>query len=241
MQLSRVVMPSKMALEELMRALRFLNVAILSVLVGSAALVYAQDEKQQEEKPARQEDAKPQPKQNEAKPTRQNEAKPSNQDTRGEKQDQKRGEEQSGDRAKPQGQERPEMQGEQNRQGQEHPQMQGERTQPTQEHPEMQQNDRNRQGQEHSQVQGDRGRKGGHIPDDRFHAQFGREHHFNARSVIVRGRPQFQYGGYNFELVDAWPSDWADSDDYYIDYIDGEYYLIDLLHPDIRLAVVVVM
>jgi hypothetical protein len=237
----RAVTPSKMALEELMRALRFLNLAILSVLVGSTALAYAQDEKQQEDKSARQEEAKPQPKKDEMKPPRQNDAKPSNQDARGEKQDQKRGEEQSGDRAKPQGQERPEMQGEQNRQGQEHPQMQGEHAQPTQQHPEMQQNDRNRQGQEHSQMQGDRGRKGGHIPDDRFHSQFGREHRFNARGVIVRGQPQFQYGGYSFELIDAWPSEWSDSDDYYIDYIDGDYYLIDLVHPGIRLAVFVVM
>jgi hypothetical protein len=194
-----------------MRALRFLNLAILSVLVGSTALVYAQEEKPQEEKPARQEEAKPQPKQDEAKPPRQNEAKPT-QDTRGEKQDQKRGQEQSGDRAKPQ--------------GQEHPEMQGDHAKPAQERPEM---------------QGDRGRKGGHIPDDRFRAQFGREHRFNARSVIVRGRPQFQYGGYNFEYVDAWPSEWSDSDDYYIDYIDGDYYLIDLVHPGIRLALFVVM
>jgi hypothetical protein len=59
--------------------------------------------------------------------------------------------------------------------------------------------------------------------------------------VIVQGRPQFQYGGYNFELVDAWPADWAYTDDCYIDYIDGDYYLIDLLHPGIRLAVFVVM
>jgi DNA mismatch repair ATPase MutL len=190
--------------------------AILSALIGSAALVYAQEEKQQEEKPARQEEAKPQPKQDEAKPSRQNEAKPSNQDTRGEKQDQQRGQEQSGDRAKPQGQERPEMQGDRNKPAQERPQM-------------------------HSEQQGDHGRKGGHIPDDRFHAQFGREHHFNARTVIVQGRPQFQYGGYNFELVDVWPSDWAYTDDCYIDYIDGNYYLIDLVHPGIRLAVFVVM
>jgi hypothetical protein len=209
----------------LMKALRFLNLAILSALVGSTALVYAQEEKQQDEKPARQEEAKPQPKQDEAKPSRQNEAKPSNQDTRGEKQDQQRGQEQSGDRAKPQGQERPETQGDRNKPAQERPQMQ---------------NDHNQQGQ-HSEMQGDHGRKGGHIPDDRFHAQFGREHHFNARTVIVQGRPQFQYGGYNFELIDAWPSDWAYTDDCYIDYIDGEYYLIDLVHPGVRLAVFVVM
>ena len=198
-----------------MRALRFLNLAIFSVLVGSAALVYAQDEKQQEEKPARQEEAKPQPKQDEAKPKRQNETKPANQDKQVEKQDQKRGQEQSGDRAKPQGQERPGMQGDRNRQG---------------------------QGQERPEMYGNRAAgKGGHIPDEKFRAQFGRGHHFNARSVIVRGQPRFQYGGYTFEIIDAWPAEWVDTDDYYIEYIDGNYYLIDLVHPDIRLAVFVAM
>ena len=198
-----------------MRALRFLNLAVLWVLVGSAALVYAQDEKQQEEKPARQEEAKPQPKQHEAKPNRQNETKPANQDKQVEKQDLKRGQEQSGDRAKPQGQERPEMQGDRNRLG---------------------------QGQERSEMHGNRAAgKGGHIPDEKFRAQFGREHHFNARSVIVRGQPRFQYSGYTFEIIDAWPAEWVDTDDYYIEYIDGNYYLIDLLHPDIRITVFVVM
>jgi hypothetical protein len=201
----------------LMRALRFLNLAILSVLVGSAAFVYAQDEKQQEDKPARQEEAKPQPKKDEAKPPHQEEAKPSKPDKQLEKQDQKRGQEQSREEAKPE------------KDKQEHPQMQG---------------DRNRQGQEHPEARGDHARpagNGGHIPDDKFRAQFGREHHFNARSVIVRGQPRFQYGGYSFELIDAWPAEWVDTDDCYIEYIDGNYYLIDLLHPDIRLAVFVVM
>jgi len=59
--------------------------------------------------------------------------------------------------------------------------------------------------------------------------------------VIVSGQPQFQYGGYSFELIDAWPADWDYNDDFYIDYIDGDYYLIDLLHPGIRIAVFVVM
>lgn len=83
--------------------------------------------------------------------------------------------------------------------------------------------------------------KGGHIPDDKFRAQFGRSHTFRATQVIVRGRPQFQYGGYNFELVDAWPAGWAYTDECYIDYIDGEYFLIDLLHPGMQIAVIVVM
>jgi hypothetical protein len=200
-----------------MRTFRFLNLAILSVLVGSAALVYAQDEKPQEDKPARQEEATPQPKQDEAKPSRPEEAKPSRQDKQERKQDEKRGQEQSHEQAMPDRQEHPEMQGDHARQG---------------------------QGQEHPEVQNGHARpagKGGHIPDDKFRSHFGREHHFSARTVIVSGRPQFQYGGYSFELVDAWPADWAYTDDCYIDYIDGEYFLFDLLHPGVRVAVFVVM
>src|SRR5260370_3367451 len=100
----------------LMRTFTLLNVAVLSVLVGSAAWVYSQDEKQQEEKPARQEE--PKAKQDEAKPPRQDEAKPPKQDRQMEKQEQKRGQEQSGGQAKPEGQEHPKMQGDRDHQGQ---------------------------------------------------------------------------------------------------------------------------
>jgi hypothetical protein len=83
--------------------------------------------------------------------------------------------------------------------------------------------------------------KGGHIPDDKFRAHFGRSHTFAARTVIVSGQRQFQYSGYSFELVDPWPQGWAYTDDCYIDYIDGEYFLFDLLHPGVRVVVIVVM
>ena len=192
-----------------MRTFRLLNVAVLSVLVGSAALVYGQDEKQQEEKPARQEE--PKSKQDEAKPPRQDEAKPPKQDRQMEKQEQKRGQEQSGDQAKPEGQEHPKMQGDRDHQGQA------------------------RGG--HARPAG----KGGHIPDDKFRAHFGQSHHFSAKTVIVQGQPQFQYGGYTFEFIDAWPVDWAYTDDVYVDYIDDDYYLIDLLHPGVRIVLIVVM
>jgi hypothetical protein len=46
--------------------------------------------------------------------------------------------------------------------------------------------------------------------------------------------------GYWFELIDPWPADWSYSDDCYIDYIDEEYFLIDPVHPGIRIAVIVV-
>lgn len=83
---------------------------------------------------------------------------------------------------------------------------------------------------------------GGHIPDDKFHSHFGREHRFVVNRVtVVEGQPRFQYSGYWFALVDAWPADWAYTDDCYIDDVDGEYFLFDLLHPGVRVAVFVVM
>ena len=92
--------------------------------------------------------------------------------------------------------------------------------------------------QEHGRPAG----KGGHIPDDKFRSQFGRGHTFHAqRPQVVNGQPQFFYGGYSFVLVDAWPGDWAYTDDCYIDYVDGEYFLFDLLHPGMRIALFVVM
>jgi hypothetical protein len=174
-----------------MRAFRFLNLSILSALVGCSALVYAQDDKPQDNKPTQQEEPKPQPKRDEMKPQdeakpQQDEAKPSKQDKREQEQEQKVRSEQQTENSRPAG-------------------------------------------------------KGGRIPDDKFRAHFGHSHTFTAKTVIVQGRPQFQYGGYSFQLVDAWPVDWAYTDDCYIDYIDGEYFLFDLLHPGVRIAVFVVM
>jgi hypothetical protein len=59
--------------------------------------------------------------------------------------------------------------------------------------------------------------------------------------VIVSNQRQFQYSGYTFEFVDPGPQGWAYNDDCYIDFIDGEYFLFDLLHPGVRIAVIVVM
>jgi hypothetical protein len=187
----------------MIRSLKFVNVAILSALIGSAAAIYAQEEKPQEEKPAHQEEAKPAPKANEARPANPNEAEPA--------------------------QDRPmENMGKQEEKPAPRPEQSHEQAMPTQQsHP--------------AQAQAQPAGKGGHIPDDKFHASFGRTHTFTAKTVIVEGRPQFQYGGYSFQLVDAWPVGWAYTDDCYIDYIDGEYFLFDLLHPGIRVAIFVVM
>jgi hypothetical protein len=123
------------------------------------------------------------------------------------------------------------------------PETREEKPQPMQEQKESreqvkpQREDHPEQHAEHARPAG----AGARIPDDKFRDHFGRGHTFTAKTVIVSGRPQFQYGGYNFELVDAWPAEWAYTDDCYIDYIDGEYFLFDLLHPGVRIAVFVVM
>jgi hypothetical protein len=199
----------------MMRIFRFLNVAILSLMLGSAVFVHAQDEKPQDDKPAQPEEAKPLPKQDAAKPAQQDEAKPSKQEEKQEQKQEKQDEKQSHDQAMPD--------------HQDHPGQPAAHEQGNPEHPE--------QGQAHAMPAG----KGGHIPDDKFRAHFGRSHTFTASTVIVSGQPQFQYGGYSFQLVNAWPVGWAYTDSCYIDYIDGEYFLFDLLHPGVQVAVVVVM
>lgn len=84
--------------------------------------------------------------------------------------------------------------------------------------------------------------KSGHIPDDQFKAHFGRQHTVVInRPVIVEGQPRFQYSGYWFAFSDPWPVGWAYTDQCYIDYVDGEYFLFDLLHPGVRIALFVVV
>lgn len=78
------------------------------------------------------------------------------------------------------------------------------------------------------------------IEDAHFRAHFGRDHHFAIEHVtIVGGRRHFAYGGYNFEIADAWPHGWSYREHCYIDFVDGGYYLFNLAHPGIRISVAV--
>jgi outer membrane biosynthesis protein TonB len=80
------------------------------------------------------------------------------------------------------------------------------------------------------------------IPDDRFRSNFGRNHEFRIGSPqIVDGYSRFQYGGYWFGFVQPWPNGWYYSDDVYVDYIDGAYYLCNPYYPGTRVSIIVVL
>jgi hypothetical protein len=110
--------------------------------------------------------------------------------------------------------------------------------------PEGQTRQENR-GEQGQRVAGDQGRgqhRGQRIPDDRFRASFGREHHFHVERarIINQAQPEFVYSGYTFQLADPWPAEWSYDDDCYIEYVDDDYYLFDAYHPGFRILVFVI-
>jgi hypothetical protein len=205
----------------IMKLRTLVSTAGLMILLSSAAIVCAQDEHPDAKPPEPRPEAT-KPRQDEAKPPRQQEEKPpKQQEEKPPKQQEEKPPKQQEEKPPKHAQERPNEE----RPNVEKPNKQSERAE-QQDH----------RGQQHAAGQG------GHIPDDKFNSHFGREHRFVVNRVtVVEGQPRFQYSGYWFALVDAWPEDWAYTDDCYIDYIDGEYFLFDLLHPGIRVAVFVVM
>ncbi len=83
---------------------------------------------------------------------------------------------------------------------------------------------------------------GGRIPDDKFKAHFGQNHRFRiGHPTVVNGAQRFQYGGYWFEFSQPWPSGWAYTDQFYIIFVDGAYYLCDPNYPGVQLAIIVVV
>ncbi len=88
------------------------------------------------------------------------------------------------------------------------------------------------------------GYNGYRIPDDRYRAEFGPPHPFRIYSYPVQfvgGYPRFQYGGYWVQMVDPWPESWApdwyDTDEVYIVFENGGYYLIDPRYSSFPIAV----
>jgi hypothetical protein len=190
------------------------RILLLISMLGASALIYAQDQREEskpKEEEARPETAKPR---DEANPPRhQEDAKPPKQQQEDAKQPKQQEEAKpSRDEHRPAEQENGKA---------------------------MKQNEHEKMSQQRAQGGG---HGGGHIPEDKFRANFGRQHTVVInRPTVVEGQPRFQFGGYWFTIVDVWPADWAYTDECYIDYIDGEYFLFDLLHPGVRIALFVVL
>ncbi len=99
-----------------------------------------------------------------------------------------------------------------------------------------------RSGQEtnrNRQQGGAQAQRGKRIPDDKFRASFGRQHTFHVQRerIVTSPQPVIVYGGYSFNLIDAWPVEWGFDDPVYVDFVDDGYFLFNPLHPEIRIAV----
>jgi hypothetical protein len=205
-----------------------LGAGLLGLVLGTCGTVKAQDARD-DAKPPQQEE----PKQDEAKPA------PPKDDTKAAKpaQDQPKAEEAKP--AKNEKQDEKQNSAMKPGQDQDRPVQNNDRAVQNNDRP-AQNNDRAMQNNGGDHARPASGQQGQRIPDDKFRSNFGRQHTFRVQTQVVQGQPRFQYSGYWFALSNPWPAGWAYTDDCYIDYIDGEYVLIDLLHPGVQIALVVV-
>jgi hypothetical protein len=82
----------------------------------------------------------------------------------------------------------------------------------------------------------------GRIPDQRFHDNFGEGHRFRINEpVLVGGYSRFQFDGFWFGFVQPWPAEWYYTDDVYVVFVDGGYYLCNPYYPDDRVSISVVI
>ena len=80
------------------------------------------------------------------------------------------------------------------------------------------------------------GSEHGRISDAHYASSFGSGHSFHVNRGEYNSR-RFAYGGYSFGFVDPWPIGWGYSDDVYVVYSDGGYYMYDRVHPGLRISV----
>ena len=255
----------------LMKVFGVISTTAMFLLLGATIPAFAQEEhheeaakpaaheetakpaKQEESKPAKQQEAKPekqesqakpakQEEQTKAKPEKQAEAKPAKQEKQAKpaKQEEQAKTDKPAKQAKPvkaEKQAKPAKQEEQakseNQEGRGN--TAGQHGQPTRS-AEAQQRQRSEPALRLS------ARSTARIPDDRFRANFGAEHVFVINQpVIVGGFSRFQYGGFWFGFENPWPEGWYYTDNVYVDYIDGGYYLCNPYYPGARVGISVVL
>jgi hypothetical protein len=198
-----------------------IGTALFVLLAGTMA--YAQEQEKEKEKPAPQQEKKQEPAKEQPR------AQEHQQQDR-QQQEQRNAQEQQKDKQKVQAQ-----QSEKERANAEKQQQQTEKQQ--QQTAKQQQVAKQQERVNAQQAQRDGGNHNARrIREEDYRSHFGREHAFR---VTRSDNRRFNYGGYWFVYNDPWPAGWSYSDDVYVDEIDGEYYLIDPVHPGIRLLIIV--
>jgi cell division protein FtsN len=224
-----------------MRTLGAVSTALLALSLGVAAPVYAQEQhdQQQEEKKAQPEkNAKPAEKKAQPEKPAKQEQKSAQQPERNAKPEERNTQQQDKNN-KPE--ERNAQQQDKNaRPAERNAQQQDKNNKPEERN--AQQQDRNAKPEERNaqqqsaqpERQAQRG-GGGRMPDDRYKANFGREHAFRVSEGDSRNH-RFQYGGYWFGFSDPWPSNWLYTQDVFVVEIDGVYYLCNAAYPGVNVA-----
>jgi hypothetical protein len=215
----------------LMKALGVISTTALFLFLGASVPVFAQEEHHEEAaKPEKQQEAKPAQHQEQAKPAKQEEqAKPEKQ-------------QEQANSAKQEEQKQAKGQQEQQQKQQQAKQVKQEEGGKAagQQHAQRTPAEEKRQRAEPALRLS--ARSEGRIPDERFRSNFGREHEFRIGSPrLVDGYSRFQYGGFWFGFVQPWPVTWYYTDDVYVDFIDGGYYLCNPYYPGDRVAISVVI
>src|ERR1700690_404944 len=190
--------------------------AVLLVLFGATASVYARQERGQEEhgqeqkaKPAERKDrpAQPQQQQHQAQPV-------AHQQTQHRKPAEQQRTQQAAHTQQPQAHASNQNHAQQGNTGR------------AQEHAQQPQAvAENRGGSQH-----------GRISDAHYASSFGSGHRFHVNRGEYDSR-RFEYGGYSFGFVDPWPVAWGYTDDVYVLYADGGYYMYDQVHPGLRISI----
>jgi hypothetical protein len=239
-----------------MKSIRVISAAAL-LLFGIAEPVRSQQEKEQEKaKPAQQEQqAKPERQQQAQAPKQQQQQ--HQQQAQAPKQQQQQHQQQA--QAPKQQQQQHQQQAQVPKQQQQQHQQQAQAPKPQQQQQARTQQQQPRQSQARSSQPPQRtqqaverqrsqpalrlsSRGSGRIPDDRFRSHFGREHAFHmGNPVLVGGYSRFQYNGFWFGFVEPWPVGWYYTDDVYIDYVDGGYYMYNPYYPGSRFSISVVI
>jgi outer membrane biosynthesis protein TonB len=210
----------------LMKLLAAISTTTLFLVLGTTAAAYAPQERQEQpDKSEKQgEKAKPEKKEPPAKPAKQEQVnKPAKQETKQaspEKRDKPANEEPK--RAKQEQKDEP---------------AKHEAKQATQQQKDEHVRQQDQQSAQRSRNDSDRGGGGhGRISDDRYRTSFGSGHNFHVNRGDYDHR-RFNYSGYSFGFVDAWPESWYYTDNVYVVYEEGGYYMYDAIHPGTRISV----